>query len=159
VTEGEYTLRVIRRVAVDEYRLVVTTEALELQGIRTQFTRAAPARAWRYPQRSFVAACTITAYLSTGSLERCNEFRDSLLAAVPLERIEFGPEGEIPYFTGINMPGHEVRAEHYRYANEDDFARVGALIRRFGERYSGASMWARNWRNEWYRSWLVPGAP
>lgn len=159
VTEGEYTLRVIRHLDVDQYRLVVTTAALELQGIRTRFTRAAPARAWRYPRKSFVAACTITPSLSMGSLERCNEFRDSLLAAVPLERIEFGADGAIPYHTGTGLPGQEVRADHYRYASEDDFARVGAVIRSFGDRYPGAHMWAQNWRNEWYRSWPVPGVP
>ena len=155
--EGEYALRVVHRLQVDEYSLVVTTAAVELRAIRTRFTRAAPARAWRYPRRSFVAACTIEAYLSTGTLERCNEFRDSLLAAAPLERIEFGPEGQVPYFTGTSLPGHEVRAEHYRYPSEDDFIRVGAVIRSFGDRYPGTFIWAQSWRNEWYRSWPVPG--
>jgi hypothetical protein len=155
--EGEYVLRVVHHLQVDEYSLVVTTAAIELRAIRTRFTRAAPARAWRYPRRSFVAACTIRAYLSTGTLERCNEFRDSLLAAVPLERIEFGAEGEVPYFTGTSLPGYEVRAEHYRYASEDDFTQVGAVIRSFGDRYPGTFISAQNWRNESHRSWPVPG--
>ena len=155
--EGEYALRVVHHLQVDEYSLVVTTAAIELRAIRTRFTRAEPARAWRYPRRSFVAACTIQAYLSTGTLERCNEFRDSLLAAVPLERIEFGADGQVPYFTGTSLPGHEVRAEHYRYAIEEDFIRVGAVIASFAERYPGMFISAQNWRNESYRSWPVPG--
>jgi hypothetical protein len=153
-TEGEYTLRVARRREIDEYKLVVTTVALDLRPIRTRFTRPSPLRVWRYPRRSFVAGCIIKAYLSTGTLERCNEFRDSLLAAVPLERIEFGESGEIPYGTGQSLPGYEVRAEYYRYATEDDFARVGAVIRQFGERYPGTYAWAKNWRNEAHYSWL-----
>jgi hypothetical protein len=156
-TEGEYTLRVGRsRLQVDEYRLVVTTAALELRPIRTRFTRPSPVRAWRYPRRSFVVACVIKSFGSTGSLERCDEFRASLLAAVPLERIEFGKDGELPYFylASQSSPGYELRAEYYRYATEDDFAQVGALIRAFGERYPGASVWARNWRNEAHHSWV-----
>jgi hypothetical protein len=153
-TEGEYTLRVVHRRQADEYRLVVTTAALELRPIRTRFTRASPVLAWRYPRRSFMVACVIEAFLSTGSLERCDEFRASLLAAVPLERIEFGEAGEIPYLTSQSSPGYELRAEYYRYAAEDAFAQVGAVIRAFGERYPGAPVWAQNWRNEAHRSWL-----
>jgi hypothetical protein len=153
-TEGEYTLRVVRRREADEYRLVVTTAALELRPIRTRFTRPSPVRAWRYPHRSFVVGCVIKAFLSAGSLERCDEFRASLLAAVPLERIKFGEDGEIPYLTSQSSPGYELRAEYYRYATEDDFARVGAVIRTFGEKYPGAPVWAQNWRNETHRSWL-----
>jgi hypothetical protein len=156
-TEGEYTVRVLRRrIEVDEYRLVVTAAALELRPIQTRFTRPSPARAWRYPRRSFVVGCVIKAFLSTGSLERCDEFRASLLAAVPLERFEFGGDGERPFFylASESSPGHELRAEYYRYATEDDFAKVGAVVRAFGERYPGAAVWARNWRNEAHSSWL-----
>jgi hypothetical protein len=155
-TEGEYTLRVLRRRQTDEYRLVVTTAALELRPIRTGFTRAWPVRAWRYPRRSFVVACVIKAFLSTGSLERCDEFRAALLAALPLERIEFGEAGELPYYylASQSSPGCELRAEYYRYAAEEDFAKVGAVVRAFGERYPGAAVWARNWRNEAHSSWL-----
>jgi hypothetical protein len=153
-TEGEYILRVVRRRETDEYRLFVTTAALELRPIRTRFTRPSPRRAWRYPRRSFVIGCVIKAFGSTGSLERCDEFRAALLAAVPLERIEFGEAGEIPYLTSQSLPGYELRAEYYRYASEDEFARVGAVIRTFGERYPGTSVWAQNWRNEAHHSWL-----
>jgi hypothetical protein len=154
-TEGEYTLRVFRpRREIDEYRLVVTTAALELRPIRTRYTRPSPARAWRYPRGSFVAACVAKAYLSTGSPERCDEFRASLLAAVSLERIEFGESGEIPYLTSQTYPGYELRAEYYRYANEDDFAKVAAVVRAFGQRHPGAPVWVQNWRNEAHRSWL-----
>jgi hypothetical protein len=156
-TDGEYTLRVLRRGReTDEYKLVMTTAALELRPIRTRFTRASPVRAWRYPRRSFVVACVIKAFLSTGSLERCDEFRASLLAALSLERIEFGENGELPYYylASQSSPGYELRAEYYRYAAEEDFAQVGAVIRAHGERYPGASAWARNWRNEAHHSWL-----
>jgi hypothetical protein len=156
-TEGEYTLRVIRRGReTDEYKLVVTTAALELRPIRTRFTRPSPVRAWRYPRRSFMVGCVIKAFLSTGSLERCDEFRAALLAALPLERIEFGDAGELPFFylASQSSPGYELRTEYYRYAAEEDFAKVGAVIRAHGERYPGASAWARNWRNEAHHSWL-----
>lgn len=101
-----------------------------------------------------MAACVIKAFQSTGTLERCDEFRAALLAALPLERIEFGEGGTIPYLTSYSSAGYEMRAEYYRYATEDDFAKVGAVIRMFGERYPGTFVWAQNWRNEAFWSWI-----
>jgi hypothetical protein len=153
VTHGEYTIRIEAPLQRDEYRLIATSAALELRRVRTEFTRASPSLSWRYPRNSFALLCEIGTHSRAKGPARCDEFRAVMLAAVPLERIEFG-EGEIPYPKGSTWPGWEWRAEYYRYGDDAAFAAVGEMVHAFGQRYPDNPVWAVNWRNEVHRSWI-----
>ena len=152
VTDGVYTLRIVNGLATDEFVLEVTAAAVELRRQTASFTRLSLDRAWRYPHQSFATVCNA----AEGGEARCEEFRAAVLTAVPLERFEFGEGGEVPYPQSFSNHGQDWRAEYYRYAAEEDFAGVGAVVQSFAARYPGVWLYVVNWRNEAYRSWVVP---
>jgi hypothetical protein len=112
---------------------------------------------WRYPRNSFVYLCGTTeetAWIYEDLLQ-------ALRAAVALEEIVFPADGELGYPRAPQ--GHYVDhpARYFVYAAESDYAAAGEVLRAYVRdvigQTQGVGISFRNWKNEWYRSWLMPG--
>jgi hypothetical protein len=139
----------------ESYVLTVSTSSLDVGGVAGTVVVPEITRAWRYPPRSFVYVCgTMEA---TSWIER--DLADSILAVPGVREFWFPTGGETPYPTASGGHWVDHPARYYLYDGEADFDAVGTMFRRYSERVirpsAGVSAYLMNWRNRWYRSWMV----
>lgn len=147
---GEHALRFGYAGEIDTYTLVISDQAVEIEGANGRFTAPAVRRFWRYPPNSFASVCDA----GDGHEAACDEFRATLERDLAIEGFTFPPGGVIPYPTAFAAHGRDWRVGYYRYADESTFRQAGEALRAFMEQHPAVTVYVVNWLNEAYRSWL-----
>jgi hypothetical protein len=123
---GRYLVEIRYRRWTDHYRVVVSADAVVIEGEPGRFTQPGAARAWRYPRNSFALHCSAAAEYSIW----CEDFRRLLAQRTRVRPHRFG-EGAVPFRGWGGYSGYaEVR--YFRYAGRAELERVGRLLREFG---------------------------
>jgi hypothetical protein len=155
--EGAYTLDISYQYAVDRYHLIVKDDSLQIVSTVPTFTQPDYSIYWRYPENSFVYLCgtmTETSWI-------CDDFLSRLLSEVDLEEFTFPDFGEIPYPRSSQGHYYDAPARYFRYQSEEDFDRVGEILKSYAEavtsNYQGVGLSLTNWKGRYFCSWLFEG--
>lgn len=155
LSPGTYSLNFLHDDRVETYELVITDDAIRIDGEGSFLTEPEARLTWRYPPKSFAYLCGST--IETSWI--CDDFADSLLSTGLFSEFSFPDSGEIPYWrsTGgyyYNMPGR-----YFLYESEADFDTAGAVLERYAKevtsQYIGNGITLRNWKDRWFVSWML----
>ncbi|MDZ7796222.1 MAG: hypothetical protein U5N56_03875 [Candidatus Marinimicrobia bacterium] len=149
-----YSLEITGADYTDHYTVEVTDSTLEISGDPTEHTVPARNRVRRYPPRSFVylfgSLCADTV------LSR--QFLDTLRSVVEVEEFTFPANVDIPYQDSSSGYYCNMAARYFYYDTEEDFDRVGNVLRDFTltrlTDKEGIGISVRNWRNRFFASWI-----
>lgn len=157
VAPGTYALVIKSNQGTDIHALVVTSDYIQVRPGSSLVSSPQATLVWRVPERSFAYICGTT--IETAWM--CSDFADSLMTLPGLSEFDFPDSGFIPYWPP-NSDGywHNEPARYFKYYAEADFDSAGALLTRYKrdiiQDQQGIGLSLINWRNKWYRSWMMP---
>lgn len=135
----------------DSYKLKVTKEKISIEEEVNSFTMPEFKNFFMLPKNSFAFYCG-TLLQNKFACEDCLSF---LQEKIHLQEYFFDGEGRIPYFSDTSKMGHYYNApvRYYIYSSEEDFKKIGMLIREFAilnnyNSMSGTSFHIVNWKKE-----------
>lgn len=147
---GEYSVYFSYMCVTDRYLLTVTDSYIKVTEDAAQFTHPEFNLFWRYPPNSFVYLCRTT----DETAWIVEDFLDTLLGQINLERFQFPDTGEIPYPRSYT----NTIARYFFYENEEDFDRAGEILESYTQdvivHHPGVSISLINWKNKRHLSRL-----
>ena len=155
LSPGIYSLNFLYDDRVEAYELVITDDAIRVEGGGFNLTKPTARLTWRYPSKSFAYLCGST--IETSWI--CDDFADSLLSTGLFSEFSFPDSGQIPYRVSSGGHYYDMPGRYFLYQNETDFDTAGAVLERYAKevtsQYVGNGITLRNWTDRWFVSWML----
>lgn len=138
---------------IDTYEVNSNKEKIEIKIVSSTFTNLLQDITFKYPENTF-------AYIGGTNVDNEYVFTNFLAIlkdSLPLDDYIFDGSGVIPYTLSSSGHWKDNPSIFFKYENEFDFNRAGALLKEFSEKNispnDGVSLTITNWKNTSYHSW------